>query len=169
METIRQAQRADNAAVVDLWHCPSFKLMLVRGEVDGRAPERSYLASSASSMTKSGNLFLIEEAGRIVGTLNRFGGRESPEIGWFVAEARRGEGIATRSVAAFVDRLFEEGAESVRVGMYAANAPSLRIVEKLGLSPVDAEAGTPPAHARFAVTRREWEGRPQATAVPAAP
>ncbi len=167
MVGIRKAERADHAAVVDLWHCPSFKAMLPKAVQDGSPPERGYLASAASAMTKAGGLFVVLEGDEVVGTLNRFGDLANPEIGWFVGEGHRGRGVATRAVEAFADLLVAEGAESIRFGMFGSNAASVRVAEKLGLGPLPARAGTPAGHLRYEVTRDEWEARlPFTPAVP---
>ncbi len=164
MISIRRAERTDNATVVDLWHCPSFKAMMPKAVQDGQSPDRSRLASSASSLTKSGDLYLVLDGDVVVGTLNRYGSPAEPEIGWFVAEGRRGEGIGTEAVARFVTLLFDGGADSVRFGMFGSNAASARLAGKVGLEPLPPVDGMPGGHLRYEVDAKDWEARVVAAA-----
>ena len=82
-------------------------------------------------------LALVEETsddeGLVVATVNLYpDGNGDIMMGWFVAENRRGRGIASAAASVVLDRLFADGVANVGVGMRPGNAASLRIAEKIG-------------------------------------
>jgi RimJ/RimL family protein N-acetyltransferase len=70
--------------------------------------------------------------------LGRVGCHEGPdgfgevEIGYYVAEARRGAGLGGRIVDAFLGWLREQSVERVSASVRPDNVPSLRILERRG-------------------------------------
>ncbi len=70
--------------------------------------------------------------------LGRIGCHEGPdgsgevEIGYYVAEARRGAGLGGRIVDAFLGWLREQSVERVSASVRPDNVPSLRILERRG-------------------------------------
>lgn len=114
----------------------------------------------------TGMPFVIEYDGRLVGQLNVNnivrGSAQFASLGYWIDEAYAGRGIVTRSVAMVIDHLFfEAGLHRVEIAIRPQNAPSLRVVAKLGLT----EIGFAPRylhidgdwrdHRIFAVTREE--------------
>lgn len=155
--SIRRAERADRATVAALWNDASFKRMLPKKAQDGLPPDRTYLDSASSSIIKAGRLLVMEEAGRLVGTINLVGqDPAAPAIGWYVAPAERGRGLASEAAAGVIGRLIDEGVPAVHVGMFADNTESRRIVERLGFGTApDGDGG----HLAFVMTAALWHQR----------
>ncbi len=76
----------------------------------------------------------IEHAGDLVGDIGV--GRSSDglqaAIGYTLAPAARGTGLATEAVGAVLDLLFSEGVHRISAGLDPANAASARLVRRLG-------------------------------------
>ena len=86
---------------------------------------------------QSGIPFIIEYQDRIVGQLNvaniMHGSVSSAVIGYWVAADVAGKGIVTTSVGLVTDYLFNVvGLHRVEIAIRPENAPSLRVVAKLG-------------------------------------
>ncbi len=83
------------------------------------------------------------------------------EVGWRLARPARGRGIATEAGAAAVEFGFTAGGLERIVSIYEPeNAPSGRVMEKLGFTPWLDTTG--PRGERVVVTelwRAQWEGR----------
>lgn len=102
--------------------------------VDARASIRNLLAHA-----RAGNAlpFVIEHDGRLVGQLNvssiTFGSLSSATIGYWVAQEVAGRGITPVSVALATDYCFSTlHLHRMEICIRPENAPSLRVVEKLG-------------------------------------
>ncbi|MBT2519368.1 GNAT family N-acetyltransferase [Streptomyces sp. ISL-90] len=102
--------------------------------VDARASIRNLLAHA-----RSGNAlpFVIEHDGQLVGQLNvssiTFGSLSSATIGYWVAQGVAGRGITPVSVALATDYCFSSlHLHRMEICIRPENAPSLRVVEKLG-------------------------------------
>lgn len=102
--------------------------------VDARASIRNLLAHA-----RAGNAlpFVIEHDGRLVGQLNvssiTFGSLSSATIGYWVAQEVAGRGITPVSVALATDYCFSSlHLHRMEICIRPENAPSLRVVEKLG-------------------------------------
>lgn len=81
--------------------------------------------------------FVIEYQGRLVGQLTvagiTWGSMCSAHIGYWVDEAVAGRGVVPTAVALAVDYCFRTiGLHRIEVCIRPENAPSLRVVEKLG-------------------------------------
>jgi RimJ/RimL family protein N-acetyltransferase len=80
---------------------------------------------------------LDRDGGRIVGDVGL--SLAEPEtdvikVGYTIAPEFQGSGFATEAIAALVDYAFDTlGAEAVRAHASAANAPSIRVAEKVGM------------------------------------
>jgi RimJ/RimL family protein N-acetyltransferase len=84
------------------------------------------------------------------------------EVGWRLAEAYRGQGLATEAGSAAVDWGFTEGGLERIVSIYEPeNAPSGRVMERLGFTYERTTVGT--ARGRtvrvMELTRERWEDR----------
>lgn len=114
----------------------------------------------------TGMPFVVEVDGRLVGQLsvNNIvrGSAQFCSVGYWIDREYAGRGIMTRAVAMVIDHvIFEAGLHRVEVAIRPENAPSLRVVAKLGLT----EVGFAPGylhidgewrdHRLFAVTREE--------------
>lgn len=102
--------------------------------VDARASIRNLLAHA-----RAGNAlpFVIEHEGQLVGQLNvssiTFGSLSSATIGYWVAQEVAGRGITPVSVALATDYCFSTlHLHRMEICIRPENAPSLRVVEKLG-------------------------------------
>ncbi|POH70315.1 GNAT family N-acetyltransferase [Cryobacterium zongtaii] len=101
---------------------------------DTRASIRSLLAHSR---TGSGLPFLVEYNGELAGQLNvssiTWGSLSSASIGYWVGEEFAGRSITPIAVALATDYCFSQlGLHRMDICIRPENAPSLRVVEKLG-------------------------------------
>jgi ribosomal-protein-alanine N-acetyltransferase len=101
---------------------------------DTRAGIRSLLAHSR---TGSGLPFLVEYQGELAGQLNvssiTWGSLSSATIGYWVSERFAGKSITPIAVALATDYCFGQlGLHRMEICIRPENAPSLRVVEKLG-------------------------------------
>jgi RimJ/RimL family protein N-acetyltransferase len=83
----------------------------------------------------------VLETGRIAGDVGMSAADGEPgvmKIGYTIAPAHQGKGYATEATRVLVDLAFDGlGAEVVRAYADAGNAPSIRVMEKLGLELVE--------------------------------
>ena len=101
---------------------------------DSRASIRSLLANWRSGF---GVPFAIEYQGEFAGQLNvsglSYGSLSSASIGYWVAERFAGRNVTPTAVALATDHcLFSIGLHRMEICIRPENAPSLRVVEKLG-------------------------------------
>lgn len=101
---------------------------------DTRASIRSLLANAR---TGGGLPFAIEVDGELVGQLNvsgiSYGSLSSATIGYWVAERVAGRAVTPTAVALATDHcFFGVGLHRMEICIRPENAPSLRVVEKLG-------------------------------------
>ena len=101
---------------------------------DSRASIRSLLANWRSG---SGVPFAVEYEGEFAGQLNvsglSYGSLSSASIGYWVAERFAGKNVTPTAVALATDHcLFSLGLHRMEICIRPENAPSLRVVEKLG-------------------------------------
>lgn len=101
---------------------------------DTRTSIRSLQANARAG---HGLPFVVEYEGEIVGQLNvssiTYGSLSSATIGYWVAESVAGRGVTPTAVALATDYCFYQlGLHRMEVCIRPENAPSLRVVEKLG-------------------------------------
>ena len=101
---------------------------------DSRASIRSLLSNWRSGF---GVPFAVEYEGEFAGQLNvsglSYGSLSSASIGYWVAERFAGRNITPTAVALATDHcLFSIGLHRMEICIRPENAPSLRVVEKLG-------------------------------------
>jgi ribosomal-protein-alanine N-acetyltransferase len=101
---------------------------------DTRASIRSLQANARGG---HGLPFIIEHDGELVGQLNvssiSYGSLSSATIGYWVAEKVAGHGVTPTAVALATDYCFYQlGLHRMEICIRPENAPSLRVVEKLG-------------------------------------
>lgn len=108
--------------------------------------------------------------GRFVGECNlnniSRGAMQSATIGYWIDEQAAGLGLTGEAVVGVMSYAFESlGLHRVEIAIVPRNAPSLRVVEKIGLrSEGVAERlieinGVWEDHLRFAITVEEWQKR----------
>jgi [ribosomal protein S5]-alanine N-acetyltransferase len=90
---------------------------------------------------------LLREPRTLIGTCGYKGAPDAEgrvEVGDSVLEQFRCRGLATEAVQALIQAAFEAGAAEVAAETYPSLLPSLRVMEKCGMSPVGegSEAGT---------------------------
>jgi ribosomal-protein-alanine N-acetyltransferase len=91
----------------------------------------------ANSRAGQGLPFLVEYAGELAGQLNvssiAYGSLSSASIGYWVSERFAGRSVIPTAVALASDYcFFQVGLHRVEICIRPENAPSLRVVEKLG-------------------------------------
>jgi len=127
------ALRAQNAAWLEPWDATS--------PVPVRGPRPSFgeFVRSLSSQARSGGSlpFAVEHEGLLVGQLTvtgiMYGSLRSGSIGYWVSQHVAGRGIIPTAVALATDHCFGVlGLHRVEVNIRPENAPSLRVVAKLG-------------------------------------
>jgi ribosomal-protein-alanine N-acetyltransferase len=101
---------------------------------DSRASIRSLLSNWRSGF---GVPFVVEYDGEFAGQLNvsglSYGSLSSASIGYWVAERFAGRNVTPTAVALATDHcLFSLGLHRMEICIRPENAPSLRVVEKLG-------------------------------------
>jgi len=101
---------------------------------DAKASIRSLLAHAR---TGHGVPFIIEYEGELAGQLNvsgmSYGSLSSASLGYWVAERFAGRGVTPTAVALATDHVFFGlGLHRMEICIRPENAPSLRVVEKLG-------------------------------------
>jgi ribosomal-protein-alanine N-acetyltransferase len=101
---------------------------------DARASIRSLLAHAR---TGNGVPFVVEYDGEFAGQLNvsgmSYGSLSSASIGYWVAERFAGKNVTPTAVALATDHVFFGlGLHRMEICIRPENAPSLRVVEKLG-------------------------------------
>lgn len=104
------------------------------GSFDARASIRSLLANARAG---HGLPFVVEYDGELAGQLNvssiAYGSLSSATIGYWVTEAFAGRNITPTAVALATDYCFYQlGLHRMEICIRPENAPSLRVVEKLG-------------------------------------
>ncbi len=81
--------------------------------------------------------FVVEYEGAFVGQVNGmnlvWGALRGASIGYWIDERHAGRGIIPTAVALLIDHCFAIGLHRVDINIRPENAPSLRVVEKLGL------------------------------------
>ena len=113
--------------------------------------------------------FVVELDGELVGQLTvssiTYGSMRSASIGYWVSEHVAGRGVAPTAVALAADYCFAElGLHRIEVNIRPENAPSLRVVAKLGLRDEGVRVaylhiqGRWCDHRTFAVTAEEVPG-----------
>lgn len=104
------------------------------GVLDTRGSIRNLLAHARTGHALP---FLVEYRGELAGQLNvssiAYGSLSSASIGYWVAQRHAGRGITPTAVALATDHcFFELGLHRMEICIRPENAPSLRVVEKLG-------------------------------------
>lgn len=102
--------------------------------IDTRASIRSLTAHARAG---NGLPFVIEVGGELVGQLNvssiAYGSLSSASIGYWVAQEVAGRGVTPTAVALATDHCFRSlRLHRMEICIRPENAPSLRVVEKLG-------------------------------------
>ncbi|WP_300677949.1 GNAT family protein [Nocardioides sp.] len=140
--TLRRV-RVGDAALVWPWR----RLPESYAWVTHAATSREAFAERFESPEGLRSRLVIDLEGRIVGDLMvRIGdawgqtevrdraARTEAELGWSLDPAYGGRGIATEAVAAVIDRCFTDlGLRRVTAACFAANEPSWRLMERLGM------------------------------------
>ena len=97
-------------------------LVIVRRDADSAAP-----SIIGDLMVKTGDGWAQAEAAQ------QAAGTEA-ELGWVLAPSAAGQGLATEAVSAVIDLCFGSlGLRRVHAGCFAANEPSWRLMERLGM------------------------------------
>ncbi|MBI9114648.1 GNAT family N-acetyltransferase [Sanguibacter sp. YZGR15] len=141
------ALRARNARWLDRWEATTPEDLggdrrpgRTRWQRAGRPPTfAEYVAALTRAANDGSTLpFAIELHGELVGQLTvssiTYGSLCSASIGYWVSEHVAGRGVVPTAVAMATDHcFFELGLHRIEVNIRPENAPSLRVVEKLGL------------------------------------
>ena len=86
--------------------------------------------SFVTEIAKPGETFAVDDAAGFAGVV----GIEGGELGyWFVPQAQ-GQGYATEAAKAALQWYFSRTTESILAGYFIGNAPSARVLEKLGFT-----------------------------------
>lgn len=88
--------------------------------------------------------FLITAHGLVVGDCGWFGPPDPDgviDVGYGLAPSARGRGIGTEAVRLLLAWATEQGARTARAEVLPGNAPSLRLLSRLGFAPSGARAG----------------------------
>jgi [ribosomal protein S5]-alanine N-acetyltransferase len=125
--------RARNAAWLEPWDATS------PVPVGGPRPSFGAFVRTLSSQARSGAAlpFAVDYRGELVGQLTvssiTYGSLRSASIGYWVSEHVAGRGITPTGVALATDHCFGAlNLHRVEINIRPENAPSLRVVEKLG-------------------------------------
>jgi len=159
------ALRAANASWLAPWEASS------PIPVVGPAPTFGGFVRSLSTQARQGTSlpFAVDHAGQLVGQLTvsgiTYGSLRSGTIGYWVSQHVAGRGVIPTAVALATDHCFEVlGLHRLEINIRSENAPSLRVVEKLGFRDEGVRerflhiAGTWRDHRTFALTAEEVPG-----------
>ena len=102
----------------------------------------------------------LQASGALIGLLaiNRRDGHAGQvhNLGYIFHPAYHGQGYASEACRAALRYLFGElGADGIHTGTHPDNAPSIRLLERLGLNQV--------ARGEYTISREEWTARQQGT------
>ncbi len=127
------ALRAVNARWLEPWEASS------PVPADGPAPTFGEFVRMLSAQARQGIVlpFAVDHGGQLVGQLTVssivYGSLRSASIGYWVSQHAAGRGVIPTSVALATDHCFGTlGLHRVEINIRPENAPSLRVVEKLG-------------------------------------
>jgi [ribosomal protein S5]-alanine N-acetyltransferase len=126
--------RAENAAWLEPWEATS-----PSGHASGSATFGEYVRTLAAQARAGTALpFAVELDGALVGQLTvssiTYGSLRSASIGYWIARSAAGKGVIPTGVAMATDYCFAVlGLHRIEINIRPENAPSLRVVEKLGL------------------------------------
>lgn len=127
-----------------------------RADAEGRAGEALYFGMLADRQL----------AGQVSLSEIRLGAAYSAVIGYWVCSRFAGRGLTPLAVAMLIDWAFEElGLHRVEINIRPENKPSLRVVEKLGLTYEGYRrgllhiSGSWADHQSFAILREDLEGQ----------
>jgi [ribosomal protein S5]-alanine N-acetyltransferase len=127
------ALRAVNARWLEPWEASS------PTPVEGPAPTFGEFVRMLSAQARRGTAlpFAVDHADRLVGQLTvssiSLGSLRSASIGYWVSQHVAGRGVIPTAVALATDHCFGAlGLHRVEINIRPENAPSLRVVEKLG-------------------------------------
>jgi len=159
------ALRAANARWLDPWEATSPVAL------DGQPPSFGQYVRMLRAEARRGQSlpFAVDFGGRLVGRLTVssiiYGALRSASIGYWVAEEFAGRGITPTGVALATDHcFFALGLHRIEINIRPENAPSLRVVEKLGFRDEGVRerflhiAGHWADHRTFALTAEEVPG-----------
>ena len=159
------ALRAANASWLAPWEASS------PIPVVGPAPTFGGFVRSLSTQARQGTSlpFAVDLAGQLVGQLTvsgiTYGSLRSGTIGYWVSQHVAGRGVIPTAVALATDHCFEVlGLHRLEINIRSENAPSLRVVEKLGFRDEGVRerylhiAGTWRDHRTFSLTAEEVPG-----------
>jgi len=159
------ALRAANASWLAPWEASS------PIPVVGPAPTFGGFVRSLSTQARQGTSlpFAVDHAGQLVGQLTvsgiTYGSLRSGTIGYWVSQHVAGRGVIPTAVALATDHCFEVlGLHRLEINIRSENAPSLRVVEKLGFRDEGVRerylhiAGTWRDHRTFSLTAEEVPG-----------
>lgn len=125
--------RARNAGWLERWDATS------PVPVGGRRPTFGQFVRTLDRQAREGQSlpFAVELAGELVGQLTvssiTYGSLYSASIGYWVSEHVAGRGITPTAVAMATDHSFGTlGLHRIEINIRPENAPSLRVVQKLG-------------------------------------
>jgi ribosomal-protein-alanine N-acetyltransferase len=130
---IRRATEADIQAILALRRVN--RAYLERWEPDTDPPGRRYERPYYDEWITKDEQYVILEDGAVAGTVQlvniHYDSFRSAMIGYWVAEAHAGKGLASRAVAEIMDVAFGDlGLHRVEAGTAVANVPSQRVLER---------------------------------------
>ena len=130
----------------------------------GRVPHPYGKADFAAWVDRSaarGGRWVIEEAGQVLGAVTL-----EAELGYWLAPAAQGRGIATAAArAVLADHFADPAFGPVQAGYYLGNAASARVLAKLGFQEtmrdrrMSAALGLALPHVGMALDRADWAAR----------
>ena len=120
--------------------------------------------STASFATHRYGLWILDDTSGFAGVCGlRATDDGDVEVLYSIAPERWGSGFATEAAAAVLQLAFALDLPRVLGGVDIANHASRRVLEKLGMTPLDAPAGAPVGVGWLAVSRERWREAPRAT------
>jgi RimJ/RimL family protein N-acetyltransferase len=120
---------------------------------------RAVIAGSTASFAADGyGLWILDDAAGFVGMCGLRATEDGQvEVLYSIEPDRWRIGLATEAAAAVLQHAFTQlGLPRVLGGVDTLNHASRRVLEKLGMTPLDAPVGAPPGVGCFAVSRARW-------------
>ncbi len=141
--TLRPFRESDVQDVFEYASDPDFRRYAPYIPADySRADAAEYVHQRLNADWNAGPTFAVDHDGKVIGAITiRVDTDGSVEFGYGIGPAYQGQGFATEATSAALEWAISiYGADSIYATADALNHASIRVLEKLGLEPVEDES-----------------------------
>ena len=126
---LRRARPADAVALHPIFADPNAMRFWSTLPHSSLEETERWVASMIDIDPEQSDDFIVEYGGQVIGKLGCW---QLPEIGYLLAPAVWGKGLATEAMAAFIDHRRRSGGTELTADTDPRNVPSARLLEKHG-------------------------------------